>query len=234
MDRSEILYEVQRKLIGDLGEVVKSVETNYSDKISNSWVFDYLNSSLRNLKPVRVDAGREQPSRRDFENKLASLASEHLESVQKHVPKIDNGDVRFVVSNFGRMYELLLKRTKVELAGLESLAHNYSSASEVVSWEFDFVSAFDTGRAHLDWANEFIGNLGSVMEYLEELGETLSNKEGFKWNLKAANLYLKNKLEIKLDLKDLPEDIGIARRAVCESYLNYEHKLIESRYGIKK
>ncbi len=99
--------------------------------------------------------------------------------------------------------------------------------------EFEKSKAFDAKEEHQKWLADVLDKLGEILNYVENLGQTLANKSGFKWyiKVKAAKQYLWWKFGISLDIPKLADDISVAKKAILNSYRNYEDKLIERRYA---
>jgi len=231
MERADILYGIQRKLIDDLGSIVFEVKGKYKDKLNNAWVFDYLDKLVKNLEPKRVEGV--SYTRADIENNLKALVAEKIVTVQKHVPEIKTEDVYSLINVAGKLYELIYSRAEKELSSLESIASKYSSAEQLVNSEFNKCKAFKTKEDHKKWLIDVSNSLGTVFMYVEGLGNTLANKSGFGWKIKlaGAKAYLKRALGVSLDLPQLAADVSVAKEAILKTYQGYENKLIKSRYA---
>lgn len=231
MEKADILYGIQRKLIDDLGSIIVEVKGQYKNKLNNAWVFDNLDGLIKKLEPKRVKGV--EYTRSDIENNLRSLVNEKIGGIQKHVPEVKTEDALSLVGVAGELYELIYSRAEKELSVLESNASKYSSAEELVNAEFNKAKAFKSKENHQTWLNNVSENLGNVFNYIEGLGITLSKKSGFGWRIKltAAKIYLKGVLGIGLDLPKLAEDVSVAKEAILKTYQNYEKKLIDSRYS---
>ena len=229
MNRLEIMAAVQQKLVGDVAEVVEDVEEEYGNKLTNSWVFDYIEDSLENFSPVDVEAV-ENMSRKEVESQLKEKIDEALPDIKKHMPEIDIKDIYCLIPGFGRMYDLISRRTDLELKGLEKLTHHYSHAEALVNNEYAFTKAFDSEEEHRKWVQDFSKELDNVLEHARYLGEISAEDRGA-----IRRKHLQNKIRlkfgIKLRIKDLPEDIDLARKAILDSYGAYEEGLIQTRYG---
>ncbi len=46
MKKTDILYDIQKKLIQDLGFIISEVKEEYKNNLNNSWVFDHLDDLI--------------------------------------------------------------------------------------------------------------------------------------------------------------------------------------------
>ncbi|PCI36274.1 MAG: hypothetical protein COB53_10165 [Elusimicrobia bacterium] len=232
MNRSEILYEVQGRLIDDLGSVVKGVNKKYSGDLNNAWVFDQLDIVMKSMKPAKID-DLKKTNRKSFEAELSKMADENLSMAQEHIPEITSADVKKMIKLIGSIYESLSKRAEAELKRLEACSSKYKKAKDLVAKEFPKSKAFKSKAEHEKWLKTVTKDLGTIFDYIGSLGETLAGKSGFMWNIKltAAKSFLNGKLGIDLDLDELNADIKVAKKAIITSYEGYEKKLITSRYA---
>ncbi|TKJ17109.1 hypothetical protein CEE44_01065 [Candidatus Woesearchaeota archaeon B3_Woes] len=230
MKRVDILYEVQRKLIADLGLIVQEVRKNYQDRLNNAWVFDHLGGLIKKLQPTRVETINY--SRKDLETTLSGAIEERIGTIQKHVPEIRTSDVHQLIQRAGNLYELIYSRAEAELSSLESKSDQYNDPKELVQSEFYNNQAFSKKDEHQTWVQDVTENLGAILNYVEVLGQQLAMKKGFGWKAKlaAAKVALSGKLGISLDLPKLAQDISIAKEAILTNYQQYETRLIKGRY----
>jgi len=75
MDKTDILYHIQKKLIEDLSIIVCEVEGEYKNSLNNSWVFGLLYDLVKKLQPARVD--KIDYSRNRLENDLNNTIDKH-------------------------------------------------------------------------------------------------------------------------------------------------------------
>jgi hypothetical protein len=231
MKKTDILYDIQKKLIQDLGFVISEVKEEYKNSLNNSWVFDHLDDLIKKLQPARVD--KIDYDRKDLETDLKKAVDEHLKEMQGHIPEIKTEDIHNLICTVGDLYELIYSRAEAELSSLELNISKYDNSEQLVKSEFEKSKAFDAKEEHQKWLADVLGKLGEILNYVENLGQTLANKKGIKWKIKvkSAKYYLWWKLGISLDIPKLAEDISVAKRAILNSYRNYEDKLIERRYA---
>jgi hypothetical protein len=231
MEKADVLYSIQRKLIDDLGSIIVEVKSQYNTLLNNTWVFDNLDGLVKKLEPKRVEGVNY--TRLDIENNLKNLINDKLSGIQKHVPEIKTEDVNSLVSVAGELYELIYSRAEKEVSALESIASNYSSAEELVKEKFSKSKSFKSKEDHQKWLDNVSKDIGTILNYVEGLGSTLAKKSGFGWKIKltAAKVYLKGVLGIELDLPKLAADVSVAKEAILKTYQNYEKKLIDSRYS---
>lgn len=229
MEKTDILTAIQEKLIQDLGFVVNNVERDYKPKLNNSWVFKYIGNFIQQLKPAKVDDV--SYSRKDVENTIKKSIDENLPKIQNHVPEIKTSDAYSLIPVAGNLYNLISSRADNELTSLESKAANYERSKELINSEFDNSNAFLSKNDHREWVESVSDNLGVVFDYIQNLGNTLSKKKGLSWKikLKAAKIYLKSKLNIKLNLGELAEDIAVVKDAVISAFQEYEELSIAKR-----
>ncbi len=52
MNRADLLYAVQGRLITDLTNVVGTVKAEHGPRLNNQWVFPHLDQLLKGLRPT--------------------------------------------------------------------------------------------------------------------------------------------------------------------------------------
>lgn len=230
MDKADILYHIQKKLIEDLGFIVSDLEVEYKNSLNNSWVFNLLYDLIKKLRPARVD--KVDYTRNQMETDLRNTIDKHYKVIQGHIPEIEVEDIHSLISVLGDLYELIYSRAEAELSTLGSNTSKYESPEQLVMAEFENSKAFETKEEHQEWLSDVLGKLGSILNYFDNLGQTLASKTGLMWKIKVkfAKHYLKWKLGIQLDIPKLSGDISVAKKAVINSYRKFENRLIECRY----
>lgn len=234
MDRTDILYEIQKKLIEDLKGVVDTVKEDYKDKLKNSWVLDQLDGLLEKLQPKSVE--NVEYSRKDLEGYLTNLIDSKLDKVKEHLPEIKENDLYKFVTFAGNLYELIHKRAELEVSALESKAFSYSNPVDLIDNEFKKSKAFDSKTEHQEWVNEVSKNLGEVFDHIGHLSNLVLSVEGFfaksklKGKLVAAKAYLLGKYGINVSFKNLAKDLPVAKEAILKNYDIYESGLMDTRY----
>lgn len=230
MDKADILYYVQKKLIEDLSFIVSEVEVEYKNSLNNSWVFGLLYDLVKKLKPARVD--KIDYSRNQMESDLKNAIDKHYKVIQSHVPEIKVEDIHSLISVLGDLYELIYLRATAEISTLEPKISKYESTEQLVMSEFENSKAFETKEEHQKWLSEVLNKLSAILNYIDNLGQTLVNKRGLMWKIKVkfAKQYLRWKLGIRLDIPKLSGDINVAKKAIINSYQRFENRLIECRY----
>ncbi len=234
MEKTDILFDVQKRLIQDLTKIVSTVQEEYGHRLNNAWVFDYLDAFLRKLQPARV--GNVEYNKSSLETVITETIDNNIGKIQSEIPEINKEDVYKLVDIAGDLYDLIYSRAQKELASLESKASKYNSSEELVQSEFDKVKAFRTKREHQKWMINFSDGMNAILTYVEQMGESIANKTGLIWKgkLLAAKRYLKTHFDVKLSLSELAQDVNIIREAIIKNYEQYENQLIETRYAPSK
>lgn len=229
MEKIDLFQSIQERLVQDLTTVVNSVKAEYKSRLGNPWIFDYLDKIIENPQPASLSTLNY--NRDDLETTLKKAIDEKFNK-EKKILEIKTEDVHNLVNVVGNLYELVCLRTDAEISSLESKIQEYNNSEQLVKVEFDKSKAFNSKEEHQKWLTEFSKNIGIILDYAEKKAQTLSQKNGLRWKarLTATKIYLKRNFGISLDLTRLPEDIGLVRKAVLNSYQRYEQELIEKRY----
>ncbi len=230
MKKRDIENAVQSKLIDDLEDVVRQVRQEYQGKVSNAWVFDYIEGFMKRMHPGNMD--KLDYTRTEMQEKMHAVADKHMTKVQHHMSEIKNEDIGTIVHLAGNMYELIKKRTNAEVDYLVASREGYNSAEELVANEFYKSKAFKTKQAHKRWVNKFSKSLEEMLGKVQEMGDVVAAKRGFMWDMKlgAVKAYLLAKKHINLYVRNMGSDLKVAKEAILTNYKEYEKELMDKRY----
>lgn len=227
MNKLEIFYQIQNKLIEDLKKIIDDVKEEYKDSLKNSFVFDYLDIGLAKLKPGKVTQlekdwpGLEQKMRETVDTGIGNLPF----GARMGLKALGAKDTAYgLISLAESPYNLLYDRAVAECEALNAVSSNYNTAEELVMHEFEKVKSFKSNKEHMQWVSDFCNGLGEVFDYIE-------GQVGFlKMLVPIGKKISSNDILQKINPDTLVDDIKTIKQAVIDTYTKYEKSLMDKRY----